>query len=139
MRGEVTLRQFIGDTDILYSIFSQREIKRSAVTNFARGPDAAAVARDDPLNAGEAHAGAGKFRRTVQALEDAKKFRDVAHVEADAVVLDKKGGRFLCGARAVADLDARGGVFPRVLHRVIDQVEPHLSEHRGIGADLRER
>jgi hypothetical protein len=49
-------------------------------------PDAAAVARDQPLHGGEADAGPLELTRQVHTLEGAEQVPGVPHVEAGAVV-----------------------------------------------------
>src|SRR5687768_10497285 len=68
--------------------FRQREIESGAFVQRGFCPSAAAVASDDAANVGQADAGALECRAFMEALEDAKKFVAVSHVEADAVVFD---------------------------------------------------
>lgn len=62
------------------------------MARLAFGPDPAAVALDDALRRGQAHAGASKFRAGMQPLEDQKEFVGIFFVIAGAVVLDVKNG-----------------------------------------------
>ena len=48
------------------------------------------LAGDDVAHVGQPDAGALEFLGAVQALEHAEKFVGIAHVEADAVVLDEE-------------------------------------------------
>ena len=65
----------------------------------------------------------------MQALEDAEKFVDEAHLEAHAVVRHLQAGAV--GARRTRDPDARGVSAARVLQRVAEQVSHrHLNQER---------
>ena len=50
----------------------EREEKRRALLGCGFGPDAAAVAHDDPVHDGQAHTGTLELHRAMQALEDLK-------------------------------------------------------------------
>src|SRR6185312_4295664 len=67
----------------------QRELKIRAGPGRGIDPDPAAVASDDPLDRGEADAGAGKLLVAVEALERTEQAVGVLHVEAGAVVADE--------------------------------------------------
>src|SRR5882672_658673 len=87
----------------------QGEIEDRAFVGPGLGPDAAAVAYDDALYAGEADARALELLRRVKALEYAEEPVRLAHVEARAVVLhvvDRRAARRL--RRLDSDLHARG-------------------------------
>src|SRR5438093_9370425 len=83
------------------------EAERRPFVRLRLGPDAAAVPVDDPLHDGQADAGALVVLGVVQPLEHAEELVGVAHVEADAVVLDIILRRAARATAPTADLDAR--------------------------------
>src|SRR5260221_5076788 len=80
-------------------------------------------------------AGALKLAGWWQALENPEQFTHVAHVEADAVVADKKKLLAVAGIRA-ADLNFRQIARPGVFDRVGDQIDPHLTQHGRVGPNF---
>src|SRR5262245_60484119 len=71
--------------------FFQSEVKRSPLARLRFGPDPPPMAVDDALDDRQAHARALIVLGAVEALEDAEELVGVAHVKADAVVLDEVG------------------------------------------------
>ena len=120
----------------LFSFYRERNEKCGAFVQFAFGPGAPAVARDDAPHIGEADPGAFKFRGPMQSLENAKEFLRVTRVETDAVILDKNDDFvFRSGA---ADFDLGDWPGARVFQRVADQIADHLAEQGGVALDLRQ-
>ena len=79
-----------------------------ALARLRLGPDAAAVAVDDPLHDRQAHPRALVILGPVQPLEHAEELMGIPHVEPHAVVPDEIGplGRRIAVVPA-ADLDPR--------------------------------
>ena len=117
---------------------SESEVERRALVGLGVGPDAAAVAVDDPLHDGEADAGALIVLGPVQPLEDAEQLVGVAHVEADAVVLDEIGRIALAVAVALPISIIALRLAARVLEGVGQQVDPDLLEQRRVGLARRQ-
>src|SRR3546814_3089099 len=86
-------------------------------TLFRSCPDAAVMARDDTLDAGQADAGAGELGRCMQALEHAEQLVRIGHVEPGAVVADAEPVAAV-GLVVVRDLDHRRLAVRAVLDRV---------------------
>src|SRR3546814_3181836 len=68
------------------------EVESGALAGFGFCPDAAVMARDDPLDAGQADAGAGELGRRMQALEHAEQLVRIGHVQPGAGVAGAKPG-----------------------------------------------
>src|SRR5687767_15743331 len=94
----------------------EREVKRGASVDGRVGPDAPAVAVDDALYDGQAHAGALIVLGAVQPLEDAEEFIGVLHVKTGAVVFHEIDA--LPVILPAADLDVRHGPLAAVFERV---------------------
>ena len=97
----------------------------------ALGPDAAAVAFDDPLDAGQADAGTGELGGRVQPLEWLEQLARIGGVEAGPVVAHVAADLGVIGGRG-AELDggrvAPGGELPGVF----DQVLQHGADETAI-------
>src|ERR1041384_8820217 len=65
---------------------SECEVKCRALVHLALGPHAASVAVGDPLDRRQPDPGAGEFDNPVQALERAKEFIGILHVESSSLV-----------------------------------------------------
>src|SRR5690606_30486277 len=109
----------------------QGKVEGCALVEPSLGPDATAVAFDDPPHAGQTDAGAFEFLHAVQTLEHPKQLRGVLHVEADAVVanVDHRFPFVTLGT----DLDAGRRAVAAVLDGVADQVAQHHVDEGGIG------
>src|SRR5580692_12400800 len=80
----------------------KREVEGGALVDGAFGPDAAAVAFDDPLDAGQADAGAGELGDRVQPLERLEQLAGEGGVEAGPVVADVVAGSGAPGSGGAA-------------------------------------
>src|SRR6185436_15302096 len=87
---------------------AQGEVERRASALGALGPDAAAVAVDDPLHGGQADAGALELGGGVQALEGGEQLLGVDHVEAGPVVADEEHPLALVALALLPHLAAGG-------------------------------
>src|SRR5688572_20614143 len=102
----------------------QREIESRAGARSAFRPHSPSVPRDDPLHDGESDSSTREFRVQMQALEHAKQFFVIAHVEADPVVcyvVDR-----LPPVVFSAGFDCRRAFAAAELDRVGEQVYPYL-------------
>src|SRR5262245_38986872 len=104
----------------------QRELEGGPRIRLRLRPDAAAVAHDDAVRDGQAHARALELARTVQPLEHAEQLVGVLHVEARAVVRDRKD--HFPAFDAAADADARLRPLRAVLEGIADQVRPYVAD-----------
>src|ERR1700722_14351698 len=112
--------RFMGDLWVGAAGAGQGELDGRAASDLAFGPDATAVARDDPLHGGQADAGAGKLGLVVKALEGSEELLGVSHVEAGTVVAHVVHGRV---ARPIdAEDHARRGLSAGELPGVAQQV-----------------
>src|SRR5712691_11837948 len=97
------------------------EVESGAVIDGAFGPGAPAVAFDDPLNAGQADAGAGELLGRMQPLERLEQVARIGGVEAGPVVAHVATDPGFFDSRG-AELDggvvAPGGEFPGVFDQV---------------------
>src|SRR5712692_2899727 len=94
-------------------------------------PDASAVAVDDTLHNGQAHARAFVFFGAVQALKHAEEFTNVLHIKAHTVVLDKIDA--LPFVLPAANGDQRHFALTGELEGVGEQVDKNLLEQARIG------
>ena len=108
----------------------EREIKTGAVTHLALGPNAPAVAMNDPLDNGQADAGAFKLVFTVQALKDAKKFINVLRIEAGSVIAH--GVDIFLTLPATANFDEGPFLIGRKFDGVGQEIMPYLPNQTGI-------
>src|ERR1051325_2438040 len=69
--------------------FRQGKKERRATILFGLDPDASAMAGDDAMGAGQAHAGALEFLLTMQPVEDSEQSIGILHVKAGAIVVDE--------------------------------------------------
>jgi hypothetical protein len=105
------------------------------VADGALGPDTAAVAFGDALDAGQADAGAGEIGDRVEPLERLEQLAGEGGIEAGPVVADVAAEPGVPGRRSGAELDggvlAPGGEFPGVL----DQVLQHGADQGTVRGD----
>src|ERR1700722_11585839 len=99
----------------------QREVEGGATADGALGPGAPAVAFDDPLDADQADAGAGKFARGVESLERLEQLVGIGGIEADPVVAHIAADRGLIVGGGGGELDGGGGAPGGELPGVLDQ------------------
>src|SRR5882724_7421984 len=105
----------------------QREKEGGTFVQLGFGPHPASMAGNQPMNDGKAHPGSGKLLDPVQTLEHAEELVVIAHVEADAVVLDEKSHvivRVLRGHETHFDLRHCPG--RAILECIRQQVHPDL-------------
>src|SRR6267378_2382534 len=98
----------------------QREVERRAFFDRSFRPNLSAMSVDDSLHRGEAHAGAWKLRRGVQALEGSEKTVCIAGIKSGAVVPHEKW--VLTVLLALAEFDPGTGVGGGVLPGIAKQV-----------------
>src|SRR2546428_11742137 len=93
---------------------------------------------DDPLYVRQADSRALELVGAMKTLEDAEQLRGVCHLEADTVVAHED---YDLAIRLLGhtDLDPRAGGFPRILHRVGDEIREDEAKHRAISAQRRQR
>src|SRR5690606_19341346 len=112
----------------------QREVEPGSGPPLGLGPDAAAVAADDPLHGGEPDAGAFELARRVQASEDLEELARHLHVETGAVVRDPVDGHAL--DEFAVEHDVRLVAPRRVLPGVAQQVLEHDAQQDAVTAAL---
>ena len=93
-------------------------------------PNLAAVAVNDPLYGGQAHAVAGELPLRVEALERPEQLRDVGHVEAGPVVPHEEGRRPL--VPLPSHHDGRGRLLRGELPRVAEEVFEGHAQKGGV-------
>ena len=106
---------------------SKREVKACALAYLPFCPDAPTVPLDDACHGGQANAGAGEFRRTVQAAEGPEQELGIGHVEAGAVVPHEELLLAIHGAGA--EFDAGPSRSPGEFPGVPEQVGPVSYTH----------
>src|ERR1700729_3283761 len=115
---------------------AEGEVEGGAVADGTFGPDAAAVAFDDPLDAGQADAGAGELGDRVQPLERLEQLAREGGVEAGPVVADvvAGSGALDCGAPGCGGAELDGGVLASggELPGVLDQVLQHGADQGAV-------
>src|SRR4051794_31911983 len=101
----------------------ERKVERRSLVDGPFGPDAAAVAMDDPLYRRQADPGALELGLVVEPLEGTEQLVGVRHVESRAVVADEVGARPV--VLRSPDLDHRvwglGGELPGVSQQVFER------------------
>src|SRR4051812_24211809 len=98
----------------LLGFFGQGKVKGGAAIDPAVGPNASTMTVNDALDVGQTNAGAGKFRRGVEALESPEELACGGGVEPGAVVADEKSRGTL--ALDTAEFDAGEGLLGGKLH-----------------------
>src|SRR5262249_48723785 len=115
-----------------------REKEGGATVHHPLSPDSTPMARHDALHRGETYSGALEYLGTMQALKHAEQLVHVAHVEADAVVLDEH--HELAGLPGHgSDLDLRLRPGAGELDRVGDQIDQRDAQHRSIAVERGQR
>lgn len=102
----------------------QRKVERRPLAGLTRGPDAAAVAMDDPLDNGQSDAGAGKLRCAVQTVEDLEESVSLLRMKAGTVVRD--GEDHLSVGLLAADGDGLGETLAAILEGIAEKIGPDL-------------
>src|ERR1700734_2551185 len=110
---------------------AEGEVEGGALADGAFGPDAAAVAFDDPLHAGQADAGAGEIGDRVEPLEQ---LVDKRGIEASPVVADVTADPGVPG-RSSTELDGGVLAFGGELPGVLDQVLQHGADQGAVRGD----
>src|SRR5690606_35901468 len=103
----------------------QRKTKRRAFTRLRLRPHLSTMPRDNPLDDREPHTRPRILTRTVQSPKDTKQVRAEPAVESDAIVsdfIDQPLALF-----APTHTDPRLRDLARVFDRVVEQVQPHLT------------
>src|SRR5580698_2104384 len=103
---------------------AEGEVEGGTAVDGALCPGAAAVAFDDPLDADQAGACAGKFDGGVQSLEGLEQLVHIGRIEAYAVVAHITADRRLIvggGGELDAGVVAPGGELPGILDQVLEQ------------------
>ena len=119
-----------------YFAVRKREIECRAFVHFSFCPRFAAVPLNDPPYIGKADPRSFKLIGPVQALEYAKEFIDVLHVEPCPVIADKELVHMLL--RCASDFNfsflASAGVF----HGIPEKVLKNEPKHGLVGLDIRQ-
>src|SRR5439155_6637748 len=109
----------------------QRKKERGTPIHDGFGPNASSMPADDALHICQTNAGALELLRLVQALENAKKFARILHIEADSVIANEDD-LFHVALWLTANFNLRARTRSAVFQGVGDQVHHHLPQQRGI-------
>src|SRR6266404_3672128 len=110
----------------------QGEVKGGAAAYGAFGPGAPAVAFDDPLDTGQADAGAGELGNRMEPLERLEQLARKGRIEADPVVAHVAADSGLLSGGG-AELDGGAVALAGIFRRVFDQVLHHGTDESAIG------
>ena len=106
----------------------EREVERRALADGTFGPDAAAVAMDDPLHRRQADPGALELGLVVQPLERSEQLVGVRHVESRAVVADEVGARPVRSVRPTSTVaSGSSSELPGVSQQVFERETQQLT------------
>ena len=110
------------------------EIKGCAFVFFGFRPNAAAVAKKDALNVREADACAFEFLFEVEALEDAKEFANVLHIETYTIIAHKYN--VLVSGSLGTYFDFSGFSRPSVFDGIGNEVGEDDAKHGAVANDF---
>src|SRR3989442_1183482 len=121
---------------------SEREVKRGALTRRSGRGHRAPMPRHDTLNRGQADAGAGELRSSMERLERGEKLLSISGIEPHAVIAYEKSAAVILPAQAELDSATRPpdrrlpGIAEQILEDDAEQTRVTVSGHLRLNDEL---